>query len=338
MKLAPRILLIACISGSCASIVTGPSDEVMIRSTPLGAQFITNNGQNGRTPSQITVSDELTLQVQMQLEGYEPATASLPPRMSGWFLGNLLFGGLVGMAIDYVSGNYMTHDNELMVVLVPTHQLTPREPPRVEDTTATGTGFAVTTDGMILTAGHVVEGADEIRVRLSDGTWHSAVIFAISQAYDLAILKVEVDDLVALHLASSAEVSIGQRLFTMGYPAINVLGSEPKYSDGALSSKSGVLGNTSFLQVTIPIQPGNSGGPIVTEDGLVVGIVTSTAAVGHFFDATGSLPQNINWGIKAEFARLMYEDNQGNPPKLDRRQAIQRTTAAICLIEARVQT
>jgi hypothetical protein len=112
------LLILLCLT-SCASIVTGPSDEVLITSTPAGAEFTTNAGHQGHTPSTITISDELTLQVQMRLEGYESATAALPPRMSGWFLGNIFLGGLVGMALDLISGNYLVHDSELNVVLIP---------------------------------------------------------------------------------------------------------------------------------------------------------------------------------------------------------------------------
>ena len=80
----------------------------------------------------------------------------------------------------------------------------------------------------------------------------------------------------------------------------------------------------------MPVQPGNSGGPLLTEDGKVVGIITSTAAFQFFVRYTGSLPQNINWAVKADYAQLMF-DKPSIASKLDSKTK-SAIAKAICLI------
>ena len=107
-------------------------------------------------------------------------------------------------------------------------------------------------------------------------------------------------------------VEIGDDVFTLGFPISDLLGKEVKYTDGSISSLSGLKGDATFFQISVPIQPGNSGGPLVNEKGNVVGIVTATAAVEAFYQATGSMPQNVNWAVKGAYASLLL------PPGLER--------------------
>lgn len=117
-SLLPVVAFLPLFAG-CASIVTGSSDRVTIESQPTGAVFETNTGHRGTTPSMITVPDSQTLVVTAHLDGHEDARAELKPRMSAWFAGNILIGGLLGIAIDLVSGNWQTHDDKLVVTLKP---------------------------------------------------------------------------------------------------------------------------------------------------------------------------------------------------------------------------
>jgi len=120
----------------------------------------------------------------------------------------------------------------------------------------------------------------------------------------------------------------------MGYPVADVMGQEPKFTEGSVSALSGIGGEAALLQISVPIQPGNSGGPLVNERGEVVGVVTSTAAVRTFFAVTGTLPQNVNWAVKADYARLMFNAPGVKSLAVSREQAIQWTRGAICLVEA----
>lgn len=119
-KTTTAVLLAFCalVSG-CASIVTGSSDTVRIESVPPGASYVTNAGHKGNTPAEITISDKLLLTVTCSLPGYQDTTVTLSPRMSGWFLGNIILGGIVGIVLDLISGNWRTHDEELVIMLSP---------------------------------------------------------------------------------------------------------------------------------------------------------------------------------------------------------------------------
>jgi len=126
----------------------------------------------------------------------------------------------------------------------------------------------------------------------------------------------------------------GDRVFTIGFPAPDLLGPAPKYTDGAISALSGLQGEAVLIQTTVPIPPGNSGGPIVNEQGEVVGIVVSSAAIETFVARTGTLPQNIDWAVKAEYALLLFEAPPPKAKAVDRRPAIEEALTATRLIEA----
>lgn len=128
---------------------------------------------------------------------------------------------------------------------------------------------------------------------------------------------------------------VGDPVFTIGFPVAPMLGSEPKFTDGSVSSLSGPGGEAMLMQISVPIQPGNSGGPLVSEAGDVVGIVSSTAAIQPFLAATGTLPQNVNWAVKSEYMRPLFDEPEPLPPAAGRRDAIDRALRATCAIEAR---
>ena len=120
MRLLQSVFLIGLLLfASCASLMTGPTDSIDIESNPPGATFTTNLGIQGTTPATITVPDDKTVMLTVSAPGYQTATVTLQPRMSGWFLGNLVFGGIVGIIIDLISGNWRVHDDEVNVQLAP---------------------------------------------------------------------------------------------------------------------------------------------------------------------------------------------------------------------------
>jgi len=86
------------------------------------------------------------------------------------------------------------------------------------------------------------------------------------------------------------------------------------------------------MQVSVPTHPGNSGGPLVTEEGFLAGVVLATAAPGRFLDASGTLPQNVNWGVRAEYVMALLERPlAASPLPTSREKAIERARAAVCL-------
>lgn len=203
-----------------------------------------------------------------------------------------------------------------------------------EKRVGTGTGFAISEDGLIVTTHHVVEGAKSIKVYLSKDSFISARILSGDPLNDLVVLKVENTTPNFLPVAPMRSVKTGDRVFTIGFPVSSLLGQEGKYTEGVVSSLSGIQDMASFLQITVPVQPGNSGGPLVNERGEVVGIITSTAAILPFIKEGGTLPQNVNWAVKADYLRPLIELPKAEQKQLNREQAITLAKKSTFFIEA----
>lgn len=180
-------------------------------------------------------------------------------------------------------------------------------PPPSPRAVSAGTGFFIGEKGIVVTALHVVDAAKEIQVRLTNGQWLPARILKMSHASDVAVLAVERESCPFLRLADMKTLKQGQKVFTLGYPLSGVLGDEVKYTEGVISSLSGIQGDDSLVQITVPIQPGNSGGPLLTEKGEVIGVITSSAAVAAFLRIAGTLPQNVNWAVKGNYISALWD-------------------------------
>jgi S1-C subfamily serine protease len=195
-----------------------------------------------------------------------------------------------------------------------------------------GSCFAVSPDGYLATNNHVIEEAELIYVRLANGETLPAKIVSSTASNDLAILKVDIENIRYLSISSSNDVSLGDEVFTIGYPLANVLGVDPKYTEGVISAKSGLGGEAIAYQITVPVQPGNSGGPLVNQQGEVVGVITSTASSIAFFKKSGNFPQNINWAVKSDYLKLLIESAPKRVIASTRSEAIDNTEKAICMV------
>jgi len=207
-------------------------------------------------------------------------------------------------------------------------------PPRGVVRVRTGTCFAVSTAGDVLTAFHVVQGSTLIHVRISDGTVEIARVEKVDQGNDVALLKVDRNLTSYLPLGTARSTEVGEQVFTIGFPIPQFLGSEPKFTEGSVSALSGLEGRASQLQISVPVQPGNSGGPLVNESGEVVGVISSTVDVKSMLAATGGyLPQNVNWATKIDYASpLLAAQPRPAPRVASRRAAIDRAKRSICQV------
>jgi S1-C subfamily serine protease len=106
-------------------------------------------------------------------------------------------------------------------------------------------------------------------------------------------------------------VTLGEQVFAMGYPISHMLGKNIHVTQGLISATSGLQGNTDQIQVSAGIQPGNSGGPVLDANGRVAGIVQQTINPWAVAQQTGgALPQNVNFGIKADVALAFLKERQ----------------------------
>jgi parallel beta-helix repeat protein len=164
---------------------------------------------------------------------------------------------------------------------------------------ATGTGFAVSADGKIATNYHVIEGASKIFVKLPNGrTVGIERVVAFDKRVDLAILQVQGVSLRPLPLGDSSAVKVGQEVCVMGSP----LGLEQSFSTGVVSAKR-VMDGFEWVQITTPISPGNSGSPVMTRDGTVIGVATFVAKEG----------QNLNFASSVKYLQMLLSQQPIKP-------------------------
>lgn len=170
-----------------------------------------------------------------------------------------------------------------------------------------GTGFFVTTDGYALTNHHVVEDCRTIAMLTDRGALPARVV-RNDERNDLALLLVESAAPVAFAAFRAAPgIRPGDSVVVPGFPMPSVLQNGLNVTVGNVSALAGVGGNTAVLQMTAPVQPGNSGGPLLDMSGNVVGVIVSKLDALGVAKATGDIPQNINFAVQGTIARLFLE-------------------------------
>ncbi len=180
------------------------------------------------------------------------------------------------------------------------------QPPKSKiNAIATGTGFLFGSHDYIITNYHVVKGTSKVNVKFLNEETIEAKVVAKDTQNDVAILQLNKTPSVQfseMKFGDSSNVRMGDQVFTIGYPSIGVMGVKPKYTEGVISSVTGIKDDPTVFQTTVPIQPGNSGGPLFNEEGEVVGLTTSSLSF-NAIDILGAVPQNVNYAIKSSFVK-----------------------------------
>ena len=171
-----------------------------------------------------------------------------------------------------------------------------------------GSGFFLNTNGYIATNYHVVDGTTALQVNFTrNGKTESypAKIVSTDPQNDLAIIRIDDSSFngnSALPYGLMTRTKdTGSEVFAMGFPMADVMGSEVKFTDGKISSKSGIGGDVRVYQISVPIQPGNSGGPLFDLCGNVIGI-TSSGLNRDYFKS-----ENVNYAIKASYLKNLMD-------------------------------
>ncbi len=164
-----------------------------------------------------------------------------------------------------------------------------------------GTGFALNNEGYIITSWHLINGADSVFVANDICERTSAIVIGHHSNYDVAILKLNNSELFKLkpvpYVFKMSKSQIGEKLFTLGFPRKDMV-----YGEGSLSSLSGFKNDTSMYQISIPVNAGNSGGPVLDEQGSVIGVIhgKQASSEGTAFALKSKIIEELLAEIEAE--------------------------------------
>jgi S1-C subfamily serine protease len=163
---------------------------------------------------------------------------------------------------------------------------------------SSGTGFAISSNGYIVTNYHVIENAKSIEVKGINGNFTrklSAKVVVSDERNDLAIIKIEDSRFTTLgnipYNFRKGVADVGENIFVLGYPLTTTMGEEVKLTNGIVSSRTGFKGDISLYQISAPVQPGNSGGPLFDKNGNLLGVI----------NAKHSYAENAGYAIKVSY-------------------------------------
>ena len=170
-----------------------------------------------------------------------------------------------------------------------------------------GTGFFISKDGYLATNYHVVSEATEIEIefiRNGQKQIYKAKVIQSDKQNDLAVLKIDDNSFIPFssipYNFQTSLTEVGSNVFALGYPmALTVMGTEIKFTDGKISSKTGFQGDIATYQMTTPIQPGNSGGPLFDFDGNLVGINSAKIRA--------DMADNVSYAIKSSYLKNLID-------------------------------
>ena len=196
---------------------------------------------------------------------------------------------------------------------------TPHNPSSRPEVVSSGSGFFVTVEGHIVTSAHVVAGCDF--VQSSRGGQIKQV--ALDEASDLALYIASEKPPIAARIRGGRGVSVGETVVAVGFPLKGLLSSDPIVTTGTISALAGLRNDRRNIQMTAPVQPGNSGGALLGENGSVVGVIMGKLDAMKVAEMIGDVPQNVNFAVSLGTLQAFLNAN-GVPYVLDETAAVKR--------------
>ena len=181
----------------------------------------------------------------------------------------------------------------------------PQVPPR-EAEKFTGSGFFVSPN-QIVTNSHVASNCRLLHVRMPSGAVADVTLKSKDERFDLALLLLREGLGAPIPVRQSAQ--LGEDIMIAGFPFEGLLSADITVTGGQVNSLAGLSNDSSQLQISAPVQPGNSGGPVLDRTGAVIGVVVSKLNAARLAKFTGDIAQNINFAIKPEVLRLFLDAN-----------------------------
>jgi S1-C subfamily serine protease len=206
---------------------------------------------------------------------------------------------------------YSTSPEAALAIGFPTPQSPSNpEPPKEEMVVVSGTGFIINDRGDVVTNNHVVGGCSRISFGLNGQGLVQGRLVTSDVTNDLAVANFPLPRTkVVASFSNRIKSRPGDDVVVFGYPLLGLLSSSGNLTRGSLTAMAGLQDDVRYMQISAPVQPGNSGGPVLNMGGEVIGIVTYKLSALETMKAQGDIPQNVNFALKASILRLFLDSH-----------------------------
>ena len=237
-------------------------------------------------------------------------TANAPQNDAQWALDQEIAQKITAGELWLPDVGYATSvKDERVAVLAPKAPSVP-ETPKTETIVSTGTGFIINDRGDVVTNNHVVDGCSQIKFALNGQDLLQGRLVALDVANDLAVANFPLSHTkVVATFSDTIKSRAGDDVVVFGYPLVGLLSTGGNLTRGSLTAMAGVRNDTRYMQISAPVQPGNSGGPVLAMSGEVIGVVTSKLNAIETLKIADDIPQNVNFALKASVLRLFLDSN-----------------------------
>jgi S1-C subfamily serine protease len=211
---------------------------------------------------------------------------------------------------DQLSASAIRFAKRRLANIPPTEEPRKSEMPKVSEPSPPieskkfGTGFVISNQGHILTNNHVVAGCRTLATR--EGK--PLQVLSRNASSDLALLQADFAPSAVAVFRTGPTAKLGDSVVAFGFPLPGLLSSEGNVSTGILSATSGLQNDVRFVQISAPVQPGNSGGPLFDSSGHVIGVVVAKLDAVRVAQITGDVPQNVNFAVHWAEVRAFLDD------------------------------
>jgi S1-C subfamily serine protease len=172
-----------------------------------------------------------------------------------------------------------------------------------------GTGFFVNEKGALLTAYHVIKGKQFIYGKKNGiEKWEKLEVITYDEKLDVAVLEMK-GQTSSTKISTWENIPIGMEVYVIGFPLPNIKNPQAKFTEGLINSNVGLKGNNKIFQISAGVQKGNSGGPVISPDGKIIGLVQKKLIPSN---KSQDQPQNINFAIKCYFFLPLLEKEKIN--------------------------
>ena len=179
--------------------------------------------------------------------------------------------------------------------------------PQERKSSALGSGFIIDEKGIIVTNNHVIDGCGDVKIHHNGNVIRASVV-SRDKTNDLAVLKGDFEPEMVFPI-NEKNAKLMQEIYVAGYPFGSKISASLKITRGIISSLSGIGNNFSNIQIDAAIQPGNSGGPIFNKSGTVIGVAAHKLDLKYSLEKMGSIPENVNFGIKSSVLANFLDSN-----------------------------